>query len=362
MEPRRLGERLLDRTLSILTSLWARGLREFAELSEWVGNAAHAEWARGLWEGARDGFEQFWDETRGTYIDHIVDGVAQAPASQAAGATAIASGLAPRERWSRIIDAITDPATLVVRSWIGGDDGGYDMVKIEEQTRGIQRIDWDAATEVVLAEPFYSYVVHDAVAAAGRAAELPDLLRRWSVFLHDGYDTFGECWGWGTPVHGWSSTPTRDLIWYVLGRHAGRARLRPRARRPRARSPRLARRRRPDAARSHPGLGGGPRCHHRQPGRRPVRGCRGHRVRSARRPPRAHPLARPARQQRQHRGGCRPYSTPTPGILSWRSGQPLTAPLVRPATICRLKKMYMTSGGIVISRMSMNSRLYWLSV
>jgi alpha-L-rhamnosidase len=204
-------------TSSILTSLWARGLREFAELCEWVGNAASAAWARAFWETACEGFEQFWDESRGTYIDHIVGGVPQAPASQAAGATAIASGLAPRERWSRIIDAITDPATLVVRSWIGGDDGGYDMVKIEEQSRGIQRIDWDAATEVVLAEPFYSYVVHDAVAAAGRAAELPALLRRWSVFLHDGYDTFGECWGWGTPVHGWSSTPTRDLVWYVLG-------------------------------------------------------------------------------------------------------------------------------------------------
>ncbi|MCU1509200.1 MAG: hypothetical protein JWQ12_1465, partial [Glaciihabitans sp.] len=146
-----------------------------------------------------------------------IDGVPQAPASQAAGATAIVSGLAPRERWSRIIDAITDPDALVIRSWIGGDHGGYDLVKIEEQSRGIQRIDWDAETEVVLAEPFYSYVVHDAVAAAERAAELPALLRRWSVFLTNGYDTFGECWGWGTPVHGWSSTPTKDLVSYVLG-------------------------------------------------------------------------------------------------------------------------------------------------
>jgi hypothetical protein len=37
------------------------------------------------------------------------------------------------------------------------------------------------------------------------------------VFLHDGYDTFGECWGWGTPVHAWSATPVKDLVWYVLG-------------------------------------------------------------------------------------------------------------------------------------------------
>lgn len=60
-------------------------------------------------------------------------------------------------------------------------------------------------------------MVHDAYAVAGR----PDLIvascRRWLEFLHDGFDSFGECWGWGTPAHGWSSTPTRDLIQYVLG-------------------------------------------------------------------------------------------------------------------------------------------------
>ena len=33
----------------------------------------------------------------------------------------------------------------------------------------------------------------------------------------DGYDTIGECWGWGTHVHGWSCTPTRDMIFYTLG-------------------------------------------------------------------------------------------------------------------------------------------------
>ncbi|HEY4266802.1 MAG TPA: family 78 glycoside hydrolase catalytic domain [Galbitalea sp.] len=202
---------------SILTSLWARGLAEYAEICEAVGNAASARWARGHWERARAGFEDFWDEARGTYVDHFVDGVKMPAASQAAGATAIVAGLVPSERLSRIIDVITDPSALVVRSWIGGNDGGYDLQKMADQGRGVQTIDWDVDTEIVLAEPFYSYVVHDAVAAAGRASDLVTLVRRWSQFLTDGYDTFGECWGWGTPVHGWSSTPTRDLVSYVLG-------------------------------------------------------------------------------------------------------------------------------------------------
>lgn len=202
---------------SLLTSLWVRGLREFAELSEFAGNPGAALWASGLADAAAVGFEDFWDDARGTYIDHIVRGERRPAASQAAGATAIVSGLAPRERWDRILDAITDPTTLVVRSWIGGSDGGYDDQKIAEQMQGIQRIDWDAEREVVIAEPFYSYVVHDAVALGGRAGDLVTLMRRWSQFLVDGYDTFGECWGWGTPVHGWSSAPTRDLVAYVLG-------------------------------------------------------------------------------------------------------------------------------------------------
>ena len=49
----------------------------------------------------------------------------------------------------------------------------------------------------------------------------------------DGYDTIGECWGTGTHVHGWSCTPTRDMIFYTLGVTPaepgfGRARIAPR--------------------------------------------------------------------------------------------------------------------------------------
>jgi hypothetical protein len=62
-----------------------------------------------------------------------------------------------------------------------------------------------------------SYVVHDAVVLADQTNRLPDLYPRWSEFLVDGYDTIGECWGWGTHVHGWSCTPTRDMIFYTLG-------------------------------------------------------------------------------------------------------------------------------------------------
>ena len=72
-------------------------------------------------------------------------------------------------------------------------------------------------TQLVRAEPFMSYVVHDAVAMSGKAERLLDLYPDWSQFLASGYDTIGEDWRHGTHVHGWSCTPTKDMIFYTLG-------------------------------------------------------------------------------------------------------------------------------------------------
>jgi hypothetical protein len=150
-------------------------------------------------------------------VDHLVDGEQRPEMSQLAGALAINSRLAPEARWGRIIDTITDKDRLVVRSWTGGGDGDYSVQKMQKQFQGIYEIDWDAEREIVIAEPFMSYTVHDAVVLAGKADRLPDLYPRWNEFLRDGYDTIGECWGWGTHVHGWSCTPTRDMVFYTMG-------------------------------------------------------------------------------------------------------------------------------------------------
>ena len=206
----------LDGASSILTAMWARGLQEFSEMAQRLGDTGRAAWARSRWDAARAGYEVFWDERRGCYVDQVIGGEQRSAASQTAGAMAIASGLAPSERWDRIVDRITDPERLVVRSWIGGG-GTYDPARMAALVRGERTADWDVVEQVVAAEPFRCYVVHDALAVAGRHAELVTSLRRWSAFLTNGYDTFGECWDWGTPAHGWSSTPTRDLVQHVLG-------------------------------------------------------------------------------------------------------------------------------------------------
>ena len=150
-----------------------------AEMAEWLEEKSSQRWAKALYDKVRAGFEIFWDERRGSYVDHIVDGKQRSEMSQLAGALAIVSGIAPQERWSRIIERITDPDRLVVRSWTG-DDGDYAESKIAKQFRGIYETDWEAEEQVVIAQPFMSYVVHDAVVEAGLADRLPDLYRRWS--------------------------------------------------------------------------------------------------------------------------------------------------------------------------------------
>ncbi len=220
---------LLTGRSAVLTALWARGLRDLEVLAGALGQRADAAWARQRWEQARAGFEQFWDEGRGTYVDHLPSGsggdgggagdgggLRRLPASQLAGGAGrrvrARAGRAGRAR--RRVDLRHRAAGGPL---LGGRRRRVHLAKIDEQMRGVQRVDWDAEREVVVAEPFAAHLVHDAYAAAGR----PDLVvascRRWSVFLTDGYDTFGECWGWGTPVHGWSATPTRDLVRSVLG-------------------------------------------------------------------------------------------------------------------------------------------------
>jgi alpha-L-rhamnosidase len=201
-------------TSAAITGLWARGLRELAEMAGWLGEEATRLWAIERHAAAVAGFEAFWDEARGIYVDHVVDGVRMPETNQIAGAVAIAGGLAPRERWARVVEALTDDGRLVVRSWSGG---AQDAEKVEKTMRGIYEIDWDVEREIVRAEPFMNYVVHDAVVDAGRADLLPRLHRRWLEFLEGGYDTLGENWEVGTHCHGWSAAPTRDALTSILG-------------------------------------------------------------------------------------------------------------------------------------------------
>ncbi|MFN8019098.1 MAG: alpha-L-rhamnosidase C-terminal domain-containing protein [Acidimicrobiales bacterium] len=207
-----------DGTSSTVNALWARGLEDVAELARWLGNEGTARWADARRADVAGAFDAFWDEGRGVYVDHILDGDPRRPAAQHPGAAALAAGLVPADRVDRVVAGITDRSRLVRHSWVmdtvtaeGGSTGFIHLVM------GHPDPDWDVERQMVAAEPFFRYVVHDGLARAGRADLVADLCRDWSAFLDAGETTWPECWNGGTRCHGWSSTPTRDLIVHVLG-------------------------------------------------------------------------------------------------------------------------------------------------
>ena len=107
----------VDGKSSVLNALWARGLRDFAEMAEWLGDAGRARWARARHAQIRAAFELFWDAERGLYVDCAVDGERLRPASQHAQAAPLAAGLVPAPRVERIVALLLDEAREVHATW-----------------------------------------------------------------------------------------------------------------------------------------------------------------------------------------------------------------------------------------------------
>ncbi|GIW42399.1 MAG: hypothetical protein KatS3mg076_2976 [Candidatus Binatia bacterium] len=207
---------------SVLNALWARALGEFEEMAAWLGDGGRAFWAQRLREELREAFEAFWDPERGRYADTIRKGRRSLASSQHAQAAAVVAGLAPPERSERLLELLVDSSLHVEAAWSaprgrptearapeGGIGGAYLFFGPEEPW-------WDVETKIVAAQPFFRYVVHDAVARLGAPEAIARLCLDWERLLERA-PTFSETWYAGTTCHGWSSTPTRDLLCYTLG-------------------------------------------------------------------------------------------------------------------------------------------------
>ena len=203
---------------STLNALWARALEDLADVARWLGNEGTAAWALERRAGVAAGFDAFWDGDRSVYVDHVVGGSQRPAAAQHGGAAALAAGLVPADRLEAVVTRLVDRSRLIRHSWVmdsvtvdGGSTGFVHLVM------GYPDPTWDVQEHMVEAEPFFRYVLHDGLARAGRADLVAELCRDWQVFLDAGETTWPECWTGGTRCHGWSSTPTRDLVVHVLG-------------------------------------------------------------------------------------------------------------------------------------------------
>lgn len=204
-------------TSAALNALWGRGLADFAEMAAWLGDHGRAAWARRLHERLRDGFEIFWDEERGAYRDHMVDGRVRPEISEHTTAAAVCAGLVPGHRHPRTRAFLLDRAPMFTASPLA-DHGGDGVGPTQGAPVGERgEPDWDVHRQVVGAQPFFRYVVHDALALLGAADEIARLCRDWARLLDGAPSAFRECWEGGSYCHGWSSTPARDLLVHTLG-------------------------------------------------------------------------------------------------------------------------------------------------
>jgi alpha-L-rhamnosidase len=210
-----------DGKSSTIAGLWGRALLEFAEMAAWVGDLGRASWALETHARLRVGFEGFWDENRGRYVDTIVNGDRQPMCSQHGQAAAIVGGMAPPERWDALVSTLTNEPSLIHATFSRADGpanpGSETELGGNYLATGHPAPWWDTDRLVVRAQPFFRYVVHDALVAVGRGDLIAGLLQDWQWLLDRCSTSLSETWYGGTTSHGWSSTPTRDLIQHVLG-------------------------------------------------------------------------------------------------------------------------------------------------
>lgn len=210
-----------DGANSTIAGLWGRALLDFAEMCDWLGDHGRAEWARGRHRTLVAGFEKLWDPDRRLYVDSLVGATRLPMASQHGQAAAIVGRLAPPDRWDRLVEVMIDDDNLVHAAFANATGpsepgSGTELGGVYLFT-GHPEPWWDTKRQIVRAQPFYRYVVHDAVADAGHAHLISRLLLDWQTLLDRCPTSFGETWYGGTTCHGWSSTPTRDLVQHVLG-------------------------------------------------------------------------------------------------------------------------------------------------
>lgn len=200
-----------------LTALWARGLLEFAELARWLGDTGRAGWAEALHARIAAGFDAYWDESRGAYRDNLVDGRLGTSVSEHTAAAAILAGLVREQRMPRVRDLLLDRTVMFTASPLS--DHGSDQLGPTAGSPVSERSepDWDTESLVIGAQPFFRSVVHDAIARLGGQDELMRLYADWIPLVESGPTALRECWEGGSFAHGWSATPTRDVLVHTLG-------------------------------------------------------------------------------------------------------------------------------------------------
>ncbi|MGO9602715.1 MAG: alpha-L-rhamnosidase C-terminal domain-containing protein [Candidatus Binataceae bacterium] len=211
---------MTDRAEAIgaIDALYAAALDDFAALAYTALDRPElAVDAIARSERTRAAFELLWDDAAGAYVDAADANGPRRRISQQTNAAAIVGGCAPRERWARMLDYVLDESRLVLTPTISDNLMAY----VRNQMNPADHVAFDPESSVVMAQPFFSHILHDAIVRAGRRDLILDRCLKWWPQIERGNTVFEEYWqarsGTGSRCHAWSATPTYDLTTHVLG-------------------------------------------------------------------------------------------------------------------------------------------------
>lgn len=149
--------------VTALNAAFVAALRAAARLAGLDSGTGEAERLDRLADGVAAAInERLWDEHREVYVDARRGTVPGRRVSQLANAAVIAYGIAPAQRWPRILSAILDPERVT---------------RTRRRPRERARA-FDEEFQVIEAQPYGSHLVHRALAAGGRHGALLDTSAR----------------------------------------------------------------------------------------------------------------------------------------------------------------------------------------
>jgi alpha-L-rhamnosidase len=204
--------------IGAIDALYAAALDDFAALAyAALDRPEVAVDAIARAERTRTAFQLLWDDARGVYVDAADARGPRRRVSQHTNAIAIVCGCAPRDRWPRMLDYVLDESRLVLTPTISDNLMAY----VTNRMDPAEHVKFDPETSVVMAQPFFSHFLHDALVRAGRRDLLQARFLKWWPQIERGNTAFEEYWGaragTGSRCHAWSATPTYDLTTHVLG-------------------------------------------------------------------------------------------------------------------------------------------------
>lgn len=195
--------------ITALNALLYKALKDaavLARISEISVDAAHYDQ---LAENVKKALnDRMWDAKRNVYVDCYLESGPCRRVSQQSNAAMILFDIAPKDRWQQITEYMTDSRRTKIRQTILNGEvisGGS----------------FDEETDVVMAQPYFSFFLHRALAKVGATDKLLTRIQeRWGAMLDAGATTWWEEWvqrPGSSECHAWSGAPTFDLSTNVLG-------------------------------------------------------------------------------------------------------------------------------------------------